>query len=115
MNKPDAPETVEPVIQALDHWEAELDPLQRARLSAARRRALTTRAEGTGTVGWLAPALAAGVLLALGIGFWPQTAAPPAPVTAPDETGLSADVGSDEALMDEDAEYLLWLASNDAA
>lgn len=115
MNKPENPDAVEPVIQALEQWQDELDPVQRARLTAARRRALSAPAESARAYGWLAPALAAGVLLAVGIGFWPQAAVPPATVPAVESLAAGEAVTGDEALMDEDAEYLLWLASNDAA
>lgn len=115
MNPPEDPKSVEPVIQALEQWQDELDPVQRARLTAARRRALSAPAEGARFYGWLAPALAAGVLLAVGIGFWPQAAVQPMAVPTPEALAAGEAIGSDEALMDEDAEYLLWLASNDAA
>ncbi|MDP3856797.1 MAG: DUF3619 family protein [Stagnimonas sp.] len=106
---------IEPLIQALDQWEAELDPVQRARLTAARRRALARRAEPARGFGWLAPALTASVLLALGLSFWPGGGLPPAPVPAVDTLAVGEPAAADETLMDEDLEYLLWLASDDAA
>jgi len=119
MSKPEDNPSVEPdmkpVVQALEHWQDELDPVQRARLTAARRRALSASAEGARAYGWLAPALAAGVLLAVGIGFWPQATLPPAAVPPPESLAAGEAITGDEALIDEDAEYLLWLASNDAA
>ena len=107
MNRPEQHDDVEPVIQALDQWQAELDPVQRARLSARSDRARS--------LGWLGPALAAGVLLALGIGLWPQPAMPPSASPTAGQLAAGDTLNSDEALMDEDAEYLLWLASDDAA
>lgn len=110
MSKPGTPGDPprSPLIESLDAWEAELDPVQRARLAAARRRALVPAPSPT--LGWLPAALAAGVLLALGVGFWPS-----ASVVVPEPAPASLAAGDEDALMDEDSDYLLWLASNDAA
>lgn len=111
---PDRADTVKPVIDALEQWQSELDPVQRARLAAARHRALAVRpAPGRG-LGWLAPGLAAGLLLALGVSFWPSPVTPPVAVPPAAELVAGELLGTDEALLDEDAEYLLWLASDDA-
>lgn len=119
MNKPENQEAVErpiePLIQSLEQWQAELDPVQRARLTAARRRALSARTDGARPLVWLGPALAAGVLLALGISFLPQATVPLPVLPTPGELAAGDAGNGDEALMDEDAEYLLWLASDDAA
>lgn len=124
MNHPDQPsdtaerEAAQPLIQALDQWQAELDPVQRARLAAARHRALAAGRTPARGYGWLAPGLATGLLLALGISFWPQSPLPQPsmPMPAPDRAlAVGEPVLGEEALLDEDAEYLLWLASNDAS
>lgn len=112
------PPGTEPVLRALDHWQDEIDPVQRARLAAARRRALTVTEVQPRSAAWvwLAPALATGVLLAFGIGFWPSApvpSAPPAPVVEELAVGLPA--SGEEPLQDDDLEYLLWLAADDAA
>jgi hypothetical protein len=111
------PPGTEPVLRALDHWQDEIDPVQRARLAAARRRALAAaEAQPRRAWVWLAPALATGVLLTFGIGFWPQAPLPVAPVApALDELAIGQPLAGEEPLQDEDLEYLLWLAADDAA
>ncbi|ROH93063.1 hypothetical protein ED208_00560 [Stagnimonas aquatica] len=122
MNRPTEPHEppppgTEPVLRALDHWQDEIDPVQRARLAAARRRALTVaEAQPRRAWVWLAPALATGLLLAFGIGFWPQAPLPSAPPTpAIEELAVGLPTAGEEPLQDEDLEYLLWLAADDAA
>lgn len=111
------PPGTEPVLRALDHWQDEIDPVLRARLAAARRRALAaSEAKPRPAWVWLAPALATGVLLAFGIGFWPSApgpSAPPAPIVEELAVGLPA--SGEEPLQDDDLEYLLWLTADDAA
>ena len=113
MNRPESPDDprIAPVVESLQAWEGELDAVQRARLAAARRRALSP-APARALAGWLAPALAAGVLMAVGLGVWLQA---PGTSMLPAVTPASLAAGDDEALMEEDSDYLLWLASNDAA
>lgn len=111
------PPGTEPVLRALDHWQDEIDPVLRARLAAARRRALAaSEVKPRPAWVWLAPALATGVLLAFGIGFWPQApmpSAPPAP--AMEELAVGLPTAGEEPLQAEDLDYLLWLAADDAA
>lgn len=111
------PPGTEPVLRALDHWQDEIDPVQRARLAAARRRALAAaEVRPRRAWVWLAPALATGVLLAFGIGFWPQAPMPSAPpASAIEELAVGQPTMGEEPLQDEDLEYLLWLAADDAA
>ena len=102
MSRPEAPDDprVRPVVESLQAWEGELDAVQRARLAAVRRRALSP-APARAATGWLAPALAAGVLMTVGLGVWLQAPGTPAlPAAAP----ASLAAGDDEALMDEDSD-----------
>lgn len=111
------PPGTEPVLRALDHWQDEIDPVRRARLAAARRRALAVaEARRRPAWVWLAPALATGVLLAFGIGFWPQAPRPSA-ASAPaiEELAVGLPTAGEDPLQAEDLDYLLWLAADDAA
>jgi ferric-dicitrate binding protein FerR (iron transport regulator) len=104
-----APQQTPRTVAALDHWAEAVTPPQRARLAAARAAALAMTADQSRyphRPRWLAPALAASLLLALGLGFWPH---PVGPVAA------NAAVAQEEQQQDEDLDLLLWMNSDDAS
>lgn len=114
---PEAPDALDPALRkavtTLHAWERDVDAVQRARLAAARRRALTpTDARPGLSLAW-GGAIAALLLLALGIGFWPQ--APLAPDAALLQATLEASrddwpaAQDAELLLDEDLDLYLWL------
>lgn len=95
--------------EALDRWAAAVTPAQHARLAAARAAAIGASG-GTSRRGahprWIGSALAAGVLLALGLGFWPHPAG---------QAPAGATVAAEEQQQDDDLDLLLWMNSDDAS
>lgn len=103
-------EAIHTVVNALRDWEHDVDAVQRARLAAARRRALHP-SPATPRY-WAGAALAATLLLAVGIGLWPQQ--PPiadaAVLQALLETPLpDIDARTAELMLDDDLDFYLWL------
>lgn len=112
-DRPEPDEVADRTVAALRDWEQSLDAVQRARLAAARRRALATR-ERVAWPLWGGAALAASLALALGLGFWPRPASPPPLDGALLQATLEADDfnpadGHAEVLLDDDVELYLWL------
>jgi hypothetical protein len=110
MNHQNEQDTIQRSVEALDDWAAQIDPVQRAKLSAARHRALAATAQGAGglNVRWLVPACAASLALVMGLGAWHHATAP---------TPAAPVVATDEFLQDEDLDLLLWStgSSDDAS
>ncbi len=106
-------------VDALRDWENDVDDIHRTLLVAARQRALAAvNTTGRQSLAWGA-AVAALLVLALGIGFWPQA------TTAPDLALLQATLEAsyldleeaqvEELLLDEDLDLYLWLVSETEA
>jgi len=103
-------ETTRIAVSALREWEQEVDAVQRTRLAAARHRALQPTPAAPRY--WAGVALAATLLLALGVGFWPQQQplADAAVLQALLESPFpEADVRTVELMLDDDLDFLLWL------
>ena len=97
-------------VSALRDWERDVDAVQRARLAAARRRALQP-SPATPRY-WAGAALAATLLLAVSIGFWPQPQplADAAVLQAVLESPLpDSDARTAELMLDDDLDFYLWL------
>ena len=115
----DSPEdpTARKVVAALRDWESDVDATQRVRLAAARRLALASTASARRAWPTWSGAVAALLLLALGMHFWPQATTTPdaAVLQATLETSLEArqfdavEVQEAELLLDEDLDFYLWL------
>ncbi|MDO9454262.1 MAG: hypothetical protein Q7J29_15590 [Stagnimonas sp.] len=101
-------------ITALRAWEQDVDPVQRARLAAARRRALDAASPTRAWPLWDGLALAASLTLAIGLGRSPAPAGTP-PDAAAQVIELSDD--NPELLpegLDGDLELYLWLDGSEA-
>ena len=102
--------TTQIAITALREWENDVDTAQRARLAAARRRALSPAAAAPRY--WQGAALAATLLLAVGVSFWPQpqTTLDTALLQATLEEPLpDAEAHIAELMLDDDLDFYLWL------
>lgn len=97
-------------VTALRDWESDVDAVQRARLAAARRRALSPALVPARY--WQGAALAATLLLSVGVGFWPhsQPGIDPIVLQAVLEQSLpGADARAAELMLDDDLDFYLWL------
>jgi hypothetical protein len=116
MNLPPDPDT-RPFVEALDDWAQRLDPVQRARLAAARRRALAPAAASRRSM-WAGAALVASLAVAMLVGRWIDAA----PATQSNKglteaAWIEIDRAEREALqegLDSDLELLLWLDGAEA-
>lgn len=118
-----SPEPQDPAIakavESLQHWEQQVDAVQAARLAAARRTALAAApAAPVWRSPWLGSALAAGLLLTVGLNLRsPPPASPSAPAlqasAAPAEALLEE--GFDDELLDADLDLTLALSGLDEA
>lgn len=117
---PDDRDALDPALRkavsTLREWEGEVDAVQRVRLAAARRRALAPADARSGfSLAW-GGAVAALLLLALGIGFWPQASLSPDAGLLQATLDVSRDDWGDwpaaqdaDLLLDEDLDLYLWL------
>lgn len=93
-----------------DRAAADTDAVARARLAAARRRALDAAAPTKRRAPlWAGAALAAGVVAALTIQWWPASDATVAPSTDPD--ALEWLVAEENPELIQDLEFYEWLDS----
>lgn len=103
-------ETTRLAVTALRDWENDVDAVQRARLAAARRRALSPVVRASRY--WPGAALAATLLLAVAVDFKPQPQPTNDPVVlqALLEVPLAdADARTAELMLDDDLDFFLWL------
>ncbi len=114
-------------ITVLRRWEDDVDTVQRNRLAAARRRALTP-AQTTVWPLWTGGAVAASLALVIAVNLWPEIQHAPPSAMPMDATGLAVPIVAEYAAdfsdteddllhegLDGDLELYLWLDGNDAA
>lgn len=105
--------TTRKVVATLREWENDVDAIQRARLVAARRHALASAASARRAWPTWSGAVAALLLLALGMHFWPQATTTPEAAVLQATLDVSefdaVEVQEAELLLDEDLDFYLWL------